>query len=119
LRIIGKIEADERIPKPLRTEVAEELAHRLDQRLFTIAVGAARRGQFDDASRAAALLRQRSPGRAARLAAAAVALCKFSSAGRFMVGLLVALRRGRQRARWGTAQARFNREFAPLLEAHP
>jgi len=119
LRIIGKIEADERIPKPVRAEVAGELAHRLDQRLFTIAVGAARRGQFDDASRAAALLQQRSPGRAARLAAAIVALCKFSAAGRSIVGAFVALRRGRQRARWGQVQARFNREFAPLLEAHP
>ena len=36
-----------------------------------------------------------------------------------IVGAFVALRRGRQRARWGQVQARFNREFAPLLEAHP
>jgi glycosyltransferase involved in cell wall biosynthesis len=119
LRMIGKIAADERIPKPVRTQVAGELAHRLDQRLFTIAVGAARRGNLEEASRAAALLRERSPGAAARLAAATVALCKFSSVGRAMVGLFVTLRRGRQRARWGTVQARFNREFAPLLEAHP
>ena len=111
MRIIGKIGADERIPKPIRTQVAGELARRLDQRLFTIAVGAARRGNREEASRAAALLAQRqSGGRASRLASAVVALCASVPPARALLGWLVAVRGWRQRTRWRATQAVFDRE---------
>jgi glycosyltransferase involved in cell wall biosynthesis len=111
MRIIGKIGADERIPKPIRTQVAGELAHRLDQRLFTIAVGAARRGNREEASRAAALLAQRQSGRrASRLASAVVALCASVPPARALLGLLVGFRGWRQRTRWRATQAVFDRE---------
>jgi glycosyltransferase involved in cell wall biosynthesis len=113
LRMIGKIVADERIPQPVRTEVAAELGHRLDRRLFTIAVGAARRGDREEASRAAAVLAQRAPSqRGSRVASAVVALCASIPPARALVGLLVALQRWRQRTRWRAPQALFDREVS-------
>jgi glycosyltransferase involved in cell wall biosynthesis len=101
LRIIGKISADERIPSPIRTQVTQDLGHRLDQRLFTIAVGAARRGNREEASRAAAALAERpSGGRSARLATAIVTLCARVPPARAVLGWLVAFRSWRQRSRW-------------------
>jgi hypothetical protein len=109
-RIIGKISADERIPKPVRTQVSADLAHRLNQRLFTIAVGAARRGNLEEASRAAAVLAQRPSGeRAARLASAIVVLCTYLPPARALLGLVVAFRGWRQRTRWRDTQALFDR----------
>jgi glycosyltransferase involved in cell wall biosynthesis len=116
LRIIKKIAAEERIPKPVRTQVAGELGHRLDQRLFTIAVGAARRGNLEEASRAAALLAERPSGqRASRVASAIVALCASVPPARALVGLLVAFRQWRQRTRWRATQVMFDREFGALV----
>ena len=110
-RMIGKLVADERIPEAIRTEVAGELAHRLDQRLFTIAVGAARRGNREEASHAAAVLAQRrSGGRASRVASAVVALCASVPPARALLGLLVRFRGWRQRTRWRATQALFDRE---------
>ena len=112
LRIIGKIAADERIPKPIRTQVTGELAHRLDQRLFTIAIGAARRGNREEAGRALAALAQRPSGqRASRVASAVVAICASVPPARALLGLLVAFRGWRQRTRWRASQAVFDREF--------
>jgi glycosyltransferase involved in cell wall biosynthesis len=112
LRIIGKIAADERIPKPARTQAAADLAHRLDERLFTIAVGAARRGNREEASRAVAALAQRPSGqRASRVASAIVALCAYLPPARALLGLLVALRGWRERTRWRATQALLDREF--------
>jgi len=117
LRIISKIAADERISKPVRTQVAGELAHRLDQRLFTIAVGAARRGNREEASRAAAALAERPSGqRASRVASAIVALCASVPPARALLGLLVAFRGWRQRTRWRATQAMFDREFGALVD---
>ncbi len=112
LRIIGKIAADERIAKPIRTRVTGELAHRLDQRLFTIAIGAARRGNREEAGRALAALAQRPSGqRASRVASAVVAICASVPPARALLGLLVAFRGWRQRTRWRASQAVFDREF--------
>lgn len=113
LRIIDKISADDRLPEPVRTRVAGELAHRLDQRLFTIAVGAARRGNLKEASRAADLLAHRPTGqRRARLASAVVAVCTSVPPARAILDWLVAFRGWRQRTRWRATQARFDREFS-------
>ena len=116
LRIIKKIAADERISKPVRTQVAGELAHRLDQRLFTIAVGAARRGNLEEASRAASALAERPSGRrAGRVASAIVALCTYVPPARALLGLLVTFRGWRQRTRWRATQTMFDREFGALV----
>src|ERR1700737_2582279 len=116
LRMIGKISSDERIPKPVRTQVTGDLAHRLDQRLFTIAVGAARRGNREEASRAATLLRERPSGQgASRVASAIVALCASLPPARALLGLLVAFRQWRQRTRWRATQIMFDREFGALV----
>lgn len=116
-RIIGKIAADEQIPRPIRTGVAADLAHRVDERLFTIAVGAARRGNREEASRAATLLAERARGqRRSRVASAIVAICARVPPARAPLGLVVALRNWRHRRRWRDAQARFDREFRGLVD---
>ena len=118
LRIIKKISSDERIPKPVRTQVTGDLAHRLDQRLFTIAVGAARRGNREEASRAAALLGERPSGqRASRVASAIVAVCASLPPARALLGMLVAFRQWRQRTRWRATQTMFDRDFGALVKA--
>ena len=89
-----------------------ELGHRLDQRLFTIAVGAARRGNRQEAARAAAALKQRpSARRASRVASAIVTVCASLPPARALLGVLVAWRGWRQRGRWRATQAVFDREF--------
>ena len=117
LRMIGKISDDTRIAAPVRAHVAEDLAHRLDERLFTIAVGAARRGNRKEASAAlAALARRPSARRRARLASAVVTLCAVLPPGRALLGLLVAVRSWRQRTRWRATQKRFDRELHVFVD---
>lgn len=117
LRMIGKIAADERIPQPIRSQVTRELADRLDQRLFTIAVGAARRGNLEEAARAVAVLAERPSGRrGSRAASAIVTLCAYLPPARALIGLLVALRSWRQRTRWRATQKRFDHELRALVD---